>query len=153
MQVSVAASTKADFPWLRRAAMAVAAALLLGIVLNVWASKASERRLAQIFGPPPIAKGAMEIAKDIEKISDAETGQWVYRRLTMPRQPGDGAAAYAKYCDGVKRLINELQTVSKDSYHETPQKDFEMDGNRAGRIDGDTTDCQRLVRLDYRCTA
>ena len=72
-------------PWLRRAAMAVAASLLLGIGLNVWVSKASERHLAELFGPPPISKGAMEIAKDVEAITDAETGQWVYRRLTVPR--------------------------------------------------------------------
>jgi len=146
-------SAKADSPWLRRAAMAVAASLLLGIVLNVWVSKASERRLAQLFGPPPISKGAIEIAKTVETITDAETGQWVYRQFTMPRRAGDAAAAYAKYCSRLKRLINELQTVSKDSYHETPQKDSEMDRYRAGRTGGDSTDCQRRVRLGYRCTA
>ena len=140
-------------PWLRRAALAVAASLLLGIGLNLWASQASERRLAQLFGPPPVSKAAMEIAQDIEKSTDVQTGQWVYRQFTPPRQPGDGAAANAKYCDEIKRLINELQTVSKDTYHETPQKDSEMDRNRVGRIDGGAFDCQRRIRLDYRHTA
>jgi hypothetical protein len=144
---------KANSLWLRRAAIAVAASLLLGVGLNLWASRVSERHLAQLFGPPPISKQAMEIAKDIEKTTDAEAGRWVYRRLTMPRQSGDGAAAYTKCCDTVKRLIDELQTVSKDSCHETLQKDSEMDRGHTGCIGGDRFDCQRRVRMDYRCTA
>jgi hypothetical protein len=142
-----------DSPWLRRAAMAVAASLLLGVGLNVWASKSSECHLAQLFGPPPISKQAMEIAKAVEQITDAQTGQWVYRRLAPPRHSGDGAAAYAKYCDTIKRLIDELQTASKDSYHETPQKDSEMDRGHTVCPRGHRFDCQRRVRLDHRCTA
>jgi hypothetical protein len=142
-----------DSPWLRRAATAVAASLLLGIGLNIWAAKASEQRLARLFGPPPISKQAMEIAKDVEKITDAQTGQWVYRQLAMPRKPGDAAVAYSKYRDTVKRLIDELQTVSKDSCHETLQKDTEMDRGHTGCVGGRRFDCQRRVRLDYRCTA
>ncbi len=91
----------------------MAASLLLGIGMNVWVSKASERHLAELFGPPPISKGAMEIAKDMETITDEETGQWVYQRLTMPRPPGAAAAAYAKYCSERKethrRTTNRLE--------------------------------------------
>ena len=42
-------SPQPPFPWLRRAAMAVAASLLLGIGLNVWASKESERAFGRSF--------------------------------------------------------------------------------------------------------
>jgi hypothetical protein len=144
----IADTTIPDSPWFRRAAMAVAASLLLGIGLNVWVSKTSTRRLAQFFGPPPISKQALEIAKDVEKITDAETGRWIYSRLTITCQPGDNKAIYAKYRDTIKRLIDELQTVSKDSYH-----DSEMDRDRTGWIGGDRFDCQRRVRRDYRFTA
>jgi hypothetical protein len=140
-------------PWLRRASMAVAASLLLGVGLNLWATQASENRLAQLFGPPPISMRAMEIANDVERIADAKTGQWVYRQLTVPRQPGDAVAAYTKYRDAMNRLINELRTVSKDTYHETPQKDPEMDRGHTGCPVGNRFDCQRLVRLDHRYTA
>jgi hypothetical protein len=146
-------TTNTDSRWLRRAAMAVAASLLLGIGLNIWAARASEQRLARIFGPPPISQQAMEIAKDVEKITDAQTGQWVYRQLATPRKPGDAAMAYAKYRNTIKRLIDELQTVSKDSCHETLQKDFEMDRGHTGCLGGRRFDCQRRIRLDYRCTA
>jgi hypothetical protein len=149
----LAVSQPTDSPWLRRAAITVAASLLLGIGLNVWATKASEQRLARLFGPPPISQQAMEIAEDVEKITDAQTGQWVYRQLAMPRKPGDAAAAYSKYRDTVKRLIDELQTVSKDSCHETLQKDSEMDRGHTGCLGGRRFDCQRRVRLDHRCTA
>jgi hypothetical protein len=140
-------------PWLRHAAMAVAASLLLGVGLNIWASKESEQQFARIYGPAPISKPAMEIATAVGAITDAQTGQWVYNRLATPRPFGDGAAAYAKCCAAVKQLIDELQTVSKDSYHETPQKDIEMDRGHPGRAAGDSTDCQRHFRLDYRFTA
>lgn len=140
-------------PWLRRAAAAVAASLLVGIGLNVWVNKESARRLAELFGPPPISKGAMEIAEDVQTMTDARTGQWVYGRLAVPTSPAVFAAARAEYCEQVKMLIDELQTVSKDFDHETLQKSFEMDRHRAGGNRGDSTDCQRRLRLDYRCTA
>jgi hypothetical protein len=140
-------------PWLRRAAAAVAASLLLGILLNIWVNKAADRRWAALFGPPPISKGAMQIAKDVARITDAETGQWVYRQLNVPVRPGDLAAAYAKYFAEAQKLMDGLRTVSKDSYHETTQEENQMDGGRPGRIDGNSTDCQRHLRLDYRCAA
>jgi hypothetical protein len=149
----VASPAKTNSPWLRRAAAAVAASLLLGIGLNVWVSKTSEQHLAKLFGPPPVSKRAMEIAKDVEGITDAETGRWVYRRLTAPISPRAAAAARAEYYGKIQKLIDELQTVSKDSYHETLQKGPEMDRDRAGRTGGDSTDCQRHLRLDYRFTA
>jgi hypothetical protein len=145
---NIVALVKADSLWLRRAAMAVAASLLLGIGLNVWASRASERRLAQLFGPPPISKRAMEIATDIETITDAETGRWVYSRLTISHQSVKGEIVYKKYQDTIKRLIDELQTVSKDAYH-----DSEMDRDRTGWIGGDRFDNQCRIRRDFRFTA
>jgi len=60
-------------PWLRRAALAVAASLLVGIAMNVWTSMASERHLAQLYGPPPMSKRAMELAKAVEEVTDAQT--------------------------------------------------------------------------------
>ncbi|MFZ1934775.1 MAG: hypothetical protein WCB27_20735 [Thermoguttaceae bacterium] len=150
---TVAASTPTDSPWLRRAATAVAASLLLGIGLNVWVSETSARHLAELFGPPPVSKRAMEIAKDVAAVTDAQTGKWVYHLFTMPVSPAAIAAAHTEYYSTVKKLIDALQTVSKDSYRETPQKDLEMDRYRAGRGGGDSTDCQRRFRLDYRYTA
>jgi hypothetical protein len=104
-------------PWLRRSALAVAASLLVGIAMNLWASASAERRLAQLFGPPPLSKRAMEVAKAVEEITDPQTAQWVYQRLTTPRPTGDASAAYAEYCATVRQLIKELQTVPKSSEH------------------------------------
>lgn len=140
-------------PWLRRATIAAAASLLMGIGLNMWVSRASERRLAEIFGPPPISQGAMEIAKTIEGITDAQTAQWVYRRLAVPPSPRAMEIARREYCRVVRTLIDELQVASKEPCHETPQKNTEMDRSHPGRSDGDSTDCQRYLRLDYGCTA
>ena len=140
-------------PWARRCALAVAASLLVGIAMNIWANEASKRHLARLFGPPPVSKQAMELAKDVERITDAQTGRWVFQRLTAPRESRDGLAEYAEYCTTLKQLIDELQIASKDSYYETPQKDSEMGRDRPGRAGGDRSGCQRLVGVDYRYTA
>jgi hypothetical protein len=148
-----AAIANADSRWLRRAAMVTAAGLLVGISLNVWVTKSSERRFAQLLGPTPVSKRAMEIAKDIEAITDAQTGQWVYRQFTASRRHGNDAAAYATYCNTVKRLIDELQTVSKDSCHEAIQEDPEMDRGHTRCVGGSAAYCQCRRHLEDRCTA
>jgi hypothetical protein len=139
--------------WMRRSALAVAALLLLGIGMNVWASKAAERRLAQLFGPPPPSRPAMELAAAVEKATDAQTARWVYQRLAASHPSGDGLAARLAYSDMLKQLIDNSFTFSKEAPDETPQKDPQMDRDRPGRAGGDRPGCQRGVRLDYRYTA
>jgi hypothetical protein len=143
--------TEPASPWLRRCALAVAASLLAGIGMNIWASKESERHLAQLYGPPPVSKRAMEVAKMIEGVTDAQTAQWVYQRLAVPRAASPDALA--KHYLAMHQLIKELQTDFKGSYHETPQKDPQMDRDRPGRARGDTSSGQRSVCVDYRYTA
>jgi hypothetical protein len=136
--------------WLRLAALATAASVLLGIVLNVWVNRAADRHLARLFGPPPVSKQAMEIAKAVEEITDAQTGQWVYRQLTVPRKSADFPA---KYYAMVEQLIRELQIVSKGFHYAAPEEDTEMDRDRPGLPGGGRTGCQRLAGMDYRYTA
>lgn len=140
-------------PWLRRSALAVAASILVGIAMNVWASEVAERRLAQLFGPPPVSKQIMKLANAVEEVTDAQTAQWVYQQFAAPRPSGDGLAAYEAYSDVLRRLIDESSIISKEFYGETPKKDSQMDRDRPGRAGGDRSGCQRGVRLDYRYTA
>ena len=137
--------------WLRRAAWAVAASLLLGIAMNVSASLSSERHLARLYGPPPVSQQVMELAKMVEKATDAETARWVCRQMTVTRRSSPDALA--KHYASVRQLIDELQTASKGSYHETPEKDTQMDRDRSWRTPGDRSGCQRHLRLDFRFTA
>jgi hypothetical protein len=131
----------------------VAASLLLGIGMNIWASEAAQRRMAQLFGPPPISKQAMELANAVGEITDAQTAQWVYKQFAAAPPSRDGLAAYAAYSEMVKRLIENPSIFSKEFQDETPQKDSQMDRDRPGRTDGDRSGCQRYIRLDYRYTA
>jgi hypothetical protein len=123
-------------PWLRRSALAVAASLLLGIAMNIWANAVADRRLARLFGPPPVARRALD---------------------TQPQfagsRPSGGVDALAGHYALLQELINELETVSKGSFHEAPQKDPPMDRGGPGRAGGNRSGCQRLFRMDYRYTA
>ncbi len=140
--------TEPASPWLRRSTWAVAASILVGIVMNLGVSVRAERRLAQLYGPPPVSKQAMELANAVKEVTDAQTAQWVYQRFAAPRRTEDGLAAYMAYNEMLVRLIN-----SKEPFDEAPQKDSQMDRDRPGRAGGDRSDCQRHFRVDYRCTA
>ena len=145
--------TEPASPWLRRSALAVAASILVGIALNVWASRSAERRLAQVLGPPPVSKRATELAKAVEVVTDAQTGEWAYRRLAAPHPSGARLAAYVAYTDTLRRLLEKSFVVLKGPPDETPQKAPQMDRDRPGRAGGGTTDCQRHSGLDHRYTA
>jgi len=147
---AVASHLKAEraSPWLMRSTLVVAALLLLGIGMNLGVSERAERRLAEIYGPPAVSKRAMELAKAVEEVTDAQTAQWVYRQFAAPPPRGDGLAAYAAYSDMLRRLLN-----TKEPFDETPQEDSQVERDRPGRPAGDRSDCQRYLRLDHRCTA
>jgi hypothetical protein len=129
---SVGMAPVSPSPWLRWSAMGVAASILLGIGVNVWVNEASKRRLAQRFGPPEVLHRAMEVTNAIEEIVGPGA---------VPRGPRNARAEYATYCATVKRLVDELQTFSKEFDRETPKNDSEMDRSCPGRSGGDRSGC------------
>ena len=87
-------------PWGRRLGLAVAASLLLGVVLNVWVNKASDRRLARLYGPPPVPRQIAEVAEAVASVTDAEIGSrmeqqlvavWRSRAAALPQRAIDYA--------------------------------------------------------------
>ena len=96
-------------PWLRRSALAVAASFLVGIAMNIGASEMAERRLAQLFGPPPVSKQAMELANAVEEITDAKTAQWVYQQFTAPRPYGEDC--------GIRGIQRHAKTTYRQVVH------------------------------------
>jgi hypothetical protein len=142
-----------DSPWTRRIAWAAAAALLVGIGLNVWVSKSSEYRLTTLFGLSPVSKEAKELAETIESVADAQTASWLSQRCAAVRASDDRGLGYEAYCDRASQLAAELSNPCKDREHETPQKDPQVDRDRHGGPSGDRSDCQRPFRFDHCFTA
>ncbi len=145
--------TGPDFSWSRISARAVAATLLAGLLMNFCASEVASRRLAQLYGPPPPSKQAMEVALAVEEVTDGQTARWVYEHFAAVCPPGDRFAAYVAYSDVLKRLIDNSSLTFKGSEDATPQKDSEVGRDHTGRAGGGRTDCQRRGCLDYRYTA
>ena len=54
---------KSASPWLRRCTWAVAASLLVGIALNVWANTLADRRLAELTAARPSSGGYEDFSK------------------------------------------------------------------------------------------
>ena len=79
----------ARFRWERIYWPAVAAAILLGVLLNYWVAVQGTARLARIMGPPAVSKQAADLAADIAAITDEATGRWAYDRLAASRRPPD----------------------------------------------------------------
>ncbi len=83
------AGTAGPTSWERVYWPAVAAAILLGVLLNYWIAVEGKERLARIMGPPAVSKQAADVAADIAAITDEATGRWAYERLAASRRPPD----------------------------------------------------------------
>ena len=66
--------------WNRRAAWAVAALLLVGICLNIWAYRADRQRLAKYFDKQP-SQAVLDVADAIESVTDRPTRELVQAQL------------------------------------------------------------------------
>src|SRR3712207_3790240 len=58
--------------WASRAAWTVAALLLIGVGLNIWAYRADRERLAKYFAPRP-SRTVLDVADAIESVTDRRT--------------------------------------------------------------------------------
>jgi hypothetical protein len=119
----------------RRSALTVAALIVFGIVLNIGLSRASDRRIAKLFGPPPLSKQALEIAEFVGQATDAETGRWVYQQVATSIASSDGHAAYAAYCGMLQRLIAETQRNPRGPKTSNSRPDIRGAADRALDVD------------------
>ena len=129
--------------WQGKLGLAVAASILLGVVLNVWANKATDRRLARLYGPPPVPRQIAEIAEGVESVTDAETG-WRVRQQLSAAWWSRPITPVQNICSS-QQILDELEITRKEQRHESPQ-----DRRRGDR---DTSGCQRDMGLEDRLTA
>jgi hypothetical protein len=77
---------RARLRWQRWCGLAIAASLVLGIVSNAWICGRQERRLAKLYGPLPIPATVVEIAKEVESVTDKRTADWLEQRLATAQR-------------------------------------------------------------------
>jgi hypothetical protein len=138
--------------WQRRLGLAVAASLLLAVALNIWVNKASEQRLARLYGPQPVPRKIADVVEAVVSVTDAETGRrvqeqlienWRSRAARAPQNPFDYA-----------QIMRELGLAGEDTRYETRhQESTQVDRDRRRGDPGDTSYRQRHLRLDHRFTA
>jgi hypothetical protein len=101
--------------WQRWCGRAVAAGLVLGIALNVWISWNHERRLATLYGPPPLPASVLDVARAVESVTDRPTAQWLQQRF---------AAAYRspfslpEHIQRIERFLRDFEAVGKEGPRE-----------------------------------
>ena len=135
---------------MRRHMLGVAALLLVGVGLNLWVNRTLDRRLAAVFGPPPVRKLATDIAADVASVTDRRTGQWIYRRLAEGQPTHPAAHEYPARLD---QAIRKLTVEIKEPAHEANQKNSHLDRHLRCRGDRHFADVQRLVCLEHGNTA
>jgi hypothetical protein len=138
--------------WERRLGLAVAASILLAIVLNVWANKATDRRLARLYGPRPVPRQIAEIAQAVQSVTDVQTGRRIEQQLAAVWRSRQAELPYPRI--DYSQILRELEPVLKDARYEGLLEEgtnTHRDRRRGDR--GDTSDCQRDLGLEDWLTA
>jgi len=137
--------------WQGRAALAVALSILLGVGLNVWIVRASNRRRAELYGPDPLPRQIAEICQSIESVSDAETGRSIEKQLaaawrSRPVPPRWSVCSFA----GIGK---DLLVTGEGRDDEEAWDGVEVDGDRGRRPDRDPSAGRRRVGVEVGGTA
>ena len=137
--------------WERRIGRLVAAAVVIGVVLNLWAVQSTDRRLAQLAGPRPVPQQVLEIVEIVESVTGSGTGGWVQQRLVKAwlSRP----ALSPQDMPDWEQLLNDLESSGKAQSDEKVQEVPEKKPDRAGRADRDSVDHQRSFHFNRRQTA
>ncbi|MBN1587999.1 MAG: hypothetical protein JW888_00625 [Pirellulales bacterium] len=136
--------------WDSRLAWGVAAALLLGVVLNVAVFRIGDARLAAYDPSEPEPLSISQIATAIAQGDDG-FDHWENRllaaRWSRRAQPSENA--FRRYQD----ILNQTLSIAKELTHEVSEKAAEVDIHHPRQFGGGHTGCQRLFRVDHRFTA
>jgi hypothetical protein len=125
--------------WDFRIGMAVAASLIMGVVLNVWAIRSDDSRRARLYGPDPLPRDIRETLETVEHIAGPECEKLLRRRLISARQFGPRQKLHAirQYQQQLMQLA--LQQKGFIGVEEDPQ----MGRDQSGRPRGSASHCQR----------
>lgn len=129
--------------WDLRIAMAVAASLILGVVLNIGAIRSDDARQARLYGPDPLPREIRRTVEIAEQVAGPECAEWVRQRLVSARQSGRGGDPPA--IDRYHQQLMQLAMTERRFNH--AEKDPQVDRHRLGRPDRSALDCQRRFRV------
>ena len=118
----------------RRIGMAVVAAALSAVLLNVWMARRGDARLADFYGPAPTPATVREVVEAVESVTDVATARWFEQRLT--------AAWRSRRAARGPTTTDPLQAIHGTG---TPKggQDDEMDRRHHRDGDRDRSGCQR----------
>jgi len=138
--------------WQGKLGLAVAASILLGIVLNVWAVRVDRQCQARLYGPRPVPRQIADLTETVASVTDAETGRRLERQLAAIWRSREAELPYPPI--DYSQFLREFEVVRKEPPHEDLLKEgTETNRDRRRRGDRDTSDCQRHLGLEDRLTA
>jgi hypothetical protein len=141
---------KSRLRWHYRCGLAVSASLLLGILFNVGVSWNYERRLALLYGPPPIPAPVVEIAQAVESVTDAPTAHWLEQRFALAHRP---SSSLADHLQQMERILQDFESVRKEGSREKTQEDTRDRSAAPWSASGALAHQQWHCDLDHRLPA
>ncbi len=106
-------SKKRRVRWERICEWSVAAALVLGIGLNVWQQTADEAWQTRLYGPAPVSRVARGIAQSETDATRGPTGSKGQRRLSDARPPLRSADPWQS--QRYERLIHQFHDLKSSA--------------------------------------
>ncbi|WP_156512988.1 hypothetical protein [Planctomyces sp. SH-PL62] len=139
------------------AATATAALLLLAAGLNFLATRENEDRLARAFGPRPIPRDVLDLARDVSEHASPEAGRRLLDRLAArpPRPTASTTEAdLRRHADLLEHLARESTfEPRKDDDETVPQAIPQVDRDRRRPAPGRLLVMERGLYLDHRPSA
>jgi hypothetical protein len=132
-------------------AWAVAGLVLLGVGLNFAAVRIGDARLAAYKPPRPEPVSIDQLATALAQ-ADPRAADVLVDRLVAARRSRRSPASEDTLRQ-YQEFLNKTLSLFKEPIHAACQENPEVDVHRRRGAGGDTTDCQRLFRLDHRRTA
>jgi hypothetical protein len=126
-----------------RAALAVAAALFVGVILNVSVIRSDDARQARLYGPRPLPHEIRETVEMAERAAGPTCAELVRQQLVAAWQ----TRRRSRPLDLVRYQQQLRQLFFLEKGFSYVQEDPQVDRHRPGRTDRSAVDCERRFRV------
>jgi hypothetical protein len=126
-----------------RAALAVAAALFVGVMLNVWAIRSDDARQARLHGARPLPREIHETVQMAQRAAGPACAELVRRQLVAVWQ----SRRRSQPPDMVRYQQQLRQLLFAEKGLIDVQEDPQVDQHRPGRTDRSALDCECDLRV------
>ena len=126
-----------------RAALTVAASLLVAVILNIWVIRSDDARQARLYGSRPLPREIHETVQMADRAGGPACAELVRQQLVAAWQ----SRRQSHRLDVVRYQQQLRQLLFIEKGFPYVQEDSQVDEHRPGRNDRGASDCERRFRV------